>query len=258
MMPPFREQFDLAPNPQAAAFALGFGPLWTVAVNSQSGTIRFQDFPVIIDVVDSEAFIVGPNAETDPTLRIDTATASAVTGLKITAGTSGNPIVLDATSANSNCAMTLNGKGVGGVSLKGQGNNTAAAAGYVGEIMTSSVASGSAESLTTNTSETVASLSLTAGVWDVEGIAHFIPANTTTVSVLFASISETDDTDATGESLFAQMGTPYTSTGAVNSVKTPVVRKSFNSTTSVYLVGRAIFATSTCTQYGAIRATRVI
>ena len=142
--------------------------------------------------------------------------------------------------------------------LKGTDTNDAAAAGYIGEYVEGTLASGSATSLTTNTYKTVTSISLTAGDWDVTAHAGFSAGATTVVAAEAVSISLVDNTvDATlGQftqevygSSFVPVLFTYTDVGPT--------RLSLNATTTVYMVVRGDFSVSTLAGFGIIHARRV-
>ncbi|WP_342704294.1 hypothetical protein OHZ10_08205 [Burkholderia arboris] len=125
----------------------------------------------------------------------------------------------------------------------------------VGQLNTNTT---SGTSMTTNTPVNCTSINLPPGTWDVMGVVQFAPASTTVVNYMHASISLTS----------ATMGSqPYrTDVGGISatgsnvgsmSQSTPVVRETFASTTTVYLIGNSQFTTSTQTCNGYIRATLV-
>lgn len=146
-----------------------------------------------------------------------------------------------------------------GFIASGTPTNDAAAAGFIGEYATASLASGSATSLTTVTAKTIISVSLTAGDWDVTGSVQYIPAATTTTAYVQQGISTTNNTLG-GEGTFtSSSGGNLSGTvlGSLISENVPVVRLSLAATTTVYLVAKASFAVSTETGYGTIRARRV-
>lgn len=125
-------------------------------------------------------------------------------------------------------------------------------AGSIGEYVS---ATASGVSLTSSTAANITSMSLTAGDWDVSGIAEFAAAATTTNTFNKVSISTTS---ATQGALGTATGQPWVFTGA-NTVDltTPIVRLSLASTTTVYLVGTGIFGVSTESVSGVLRARRV-
>ena len=139
----------------------------------------------------------------------------------------------------------------------GMTDASAAAAGYIGEVISSTLAIGSATALTTATAKTVTSISLTAGDWDVWGNIGFIAAAGTLPTILEGSISATDNTQATspngGAYFRGEIAYPATST-QICPVGT--LRVNISSTTTYYLVATATFTVSTLTAYGAIFARR--
>lgn len=147
--------------------------------------------------------------------------------------------------------------GTGGP-VKGTITNDNAAAGYVGEFMEAKLVAASATSLTSNADKTITSISLTAGDWDVSGVVGFIPAATTSITRLAASISLTDNANAgTDDGASSQWGTAANVAVQANAIATPIRRVSIAATTTVYLVADAVFTVSTMTAFGHIRARRV-
>jgi hypothetical protein len=150
-----------------------------------------------------------------------------------------------------------------GVAVQGTNTNDSAAAGYVGEVQTSSVAVGSAVSLTTATGaftgKTITSISLTAGDWDVFGIVGINNAATTNFTAIAGGISTTNDT-LNGlyeeETRFAY-GAAGLVPNNVISFTFPTTRVSIAATTTYYLIGYAAFSISTATAFGRITARRV-
>jgi hypothetical protein len=136
-----------------------------------------------------------------------------------------------------------------------------ASAGDVGEVITGSVAAASAVSLTTVTTVNVTSISLTAGDWDVTGVAAFTLASTTTMGYLSCGINATSATLPTGPGGISTVAGDKTNAGIDITVAPALniapVRVNVSSTTTVYLVARAKFATSTCKAYGTIMARRM-
>lgn len=138
-------------------------------------------------------------------------------------------------------------------------SGNAAAAGHVGEVISSAVAVGSAVSLTTATAANVTSISLTPGDWDVSADINFTATGATTAagaSVVggISTTSATLPTDGTEvNDLVGGLTTTTFKTG--NSLSRKVVNVSVN--TTVYLVGIATFSAGTVGAYGAIVARRV-
>lgn len=155
--------------------------------------------------------------------------------------------------------------GFGGSDPKvGTGTNDSAAVGQIGQFTTATVATASAVALTTATAADVTSISLTAGDWDVSWVVNFKPGATTSVTIMQGSISLTTatlNTQAGGSGIGTEalvkedipasvLAADYAQVGAV-------VRCSFASTQTVFLVASATFTVSTMAAYGTIRARRV-
>ena len=143
--------------------------------------------------------------------------------------------------------------------LPGTATNDNAAAGKVGEIISGSLAVGSATALTTATAKDIATVSLTAGDWDCSGVIDFAPAATTNTTLLLFGSSSTLNTlgadDTYGSVVFLTAGQVTTNGNYRNSI--PTQRFSLSGTTTIHLVAQATFTASTMTGYGTIRCRRV-
>jgi hypothetical protein len=159
-------------------------------------------------------------------------------------------IIADTTGA-------LSRSGNGGIPIQGSNTNNAAAAGDVGELVSATLAAGSAVPLTTSTVANITSISLTAGDWDVWGVVVYAFAGTTTVTLLLSSVNSASASNQTLESGIAieQAYSSYHPTGDL-SLPTGTWPVRLNTTTTIYLTGTAAFATSTITAYGSIYARR--
>ena len=136
--------------------------------------------------------------------------------------------------------------------IVGTTTNDNAAAGKVGEYVTSNIAYASAVSLSNTTAKTMTSISLTAGDWDVGGNVIFNVGGTCTGCT--AAISGTNNTLPTDASGWAQIqGAAVLSPGFA----VPTVRQSLSGTTTIYIIGYAAFSTSTVGVAGNIWARRV-
>jgi len=133
-----------------------------------------------------------------------------------------------------------------------------AAAGSVGEFVSALVAVGSAVSLTTATAKNVASISLTAGDWDVEGNVNFTGGSATTAAggLFSTGISTSTGALPTDGSEVPVAVPPVTTTSFLANGTLPRKRISISSTTTVYLVAEATFSAGTVGAYGAITARR--
>jgi hypothetical protein len=139
--------------------------------------------------------------------------------------------------------------------IVGTTTNDNAAAGFVGEYISASVASGSAISITSGAATTITSISLTAGDWDVWGKFTTVAAGGTIVVVVLPSTSLVNN--ALGdENNFITIYNPLIAGNSPGGL-TPIRRLSIASTTTVYLIAFASFSGSTCSAYGQIQARRV-
>lgn len=139
--------------------------------------------------------------------------------------------------------------------VAGTATNDSAAAGKIGQIISSLVAVGSPVSLSTATGADVTSISLTAGDWDVEGNVNFILTGAT-ATAFSAGISLTSATLPTDGSEVAS-GVITTAVTGTNGITLPRKRVSIAGTTTVYLSCKATFTLGTIGVYGGISARRV-
>jgi hypothetical protein len=129
----------------------------------------------------------------------------------------------------------------------------------IGGYSSSSVASGSAVALTSTTAANVTSISLSEGEWDVSGVVGYLPAASTSITVLNGGASTTSATVGTTGAVFnfSQAAVVPGAVGQEFSIPTSRIVVAAGSTTTVYLVARATFTISTLGAYGTIRARRV-
>ena len=149
-------------------------------------------------------------------------------------------------------AVTANGQLI----AKGTATNDSAAAGYIGEYVSASLAYASRVIGVTSTAATnVTSISLTAGDWDVSGVV-VQSLNVASVTVLSSGCSTTSNTfGALGN--YVQMNPNFMLTSFQNFQLTPTSRISLSATTTVYLIGSATFSAGTVDLFGEIHARRV-
>lgn len=131
-------------------------------------------------------------------------------------------------------------------------NGVAAAAGIVGEAQ---VADTTGTSLTSTVAANMTSKLLQAGDWDVDCNVRFIPAGTTTIQALIASISTTSAV-AGPVSQLNQLNVSFT-TGQNQILVTPRVILNISTPTTVYCVASASFGVSTMTGDGHLTARRM-
>lgn len=143
-------------------------------------------------------------------------------------------------------------------SLAGTSTNNDAAAGKIGEYITSTVLIGSAVSLTTSIAANITSISLTAGDWDVSGLVWFARNAATSLTQSYAWVSSTSATTPTApDGGITGESTAATTNKTVGSRTTGIVRFSLSGTTTIYLSAQEVFTVNTSTAYGMIRARRV-
>jgi hypothetical protein len=172
-------------------------------------------------------------------------------GLNLQSGTGTNYLVVG-NNLNNNTSGALSNAATGATFFID--DNVPAVAGQRGEYLEASVASGSALSLTTITSKTVTSITLTNGDWEVSGTVIFGTANTYTE--LAMSLSTTNNTfDATVGKNADRLST--VTIGGTFTMNSPVARFNVSSSTTVYLIAYAGFASGSANAYGLIRARRV-
>lgn len=141
------------------------------------------------------------------------------------------------------------------VGIKGTATNDSAQAGSIGEYVTSTA---TAVNITTsNVAQNITSISLTAGDWDVWGNIEYDSAATTTTTGVVSSINTTSATNAASplRGIYASTG-GILSGGGNTSQPAPMQRLSLSTTTTVFLVGYALFAVSTMSATGIISARR--
>lgn len=133
-----------------------------------------------------------------------------------------------------------------------------ASAGVTGEYVVGQRLAASPLSLTTGVPAAIASISLTAGDWDVQGQVAITAAATTTVTTASAYI-DTTVSALNFDRVGATVGVYNNATIAGGSplFQTGVTRLSLAATTTVYLIARGAFGVSTMTAFGAIHARRV-
>jgi hypothetical protein len=135
----------------------------------------------------------------------------------------------------------------------GTTTNDNAAAGDIGEFLSATVAD---IAMTTGTAVTIASVSLTAGDWDVDMDVHCLGASATGFTQMIASLSATDNTLNTNTGFMTVLN--MASYALNNERQTLLVRNRVNiaSTTTYYAVGRCTFSGGTIAGRASIRARR--
>jgi hypothetical protein len=134
----------------------------------------------------------------------------------------------------------------GPTAIGGTITNDSAAAGYVGEYTSANPGAGVAVT-TSGNYITIVSVSLTAGDWDVWGMAQITPGTGTAFVRMACSISLTNNAQDS-QSLGGYAGVSAT-LGITTPMPTGVRRISIASTTTVYLVGRADYTLAGTAQW---------
>lgn len=202
----------------------------------------------------------------------DTASSLVCSGNIITLVTTGNhssgytyrPFLSTSLSGATLVNNTVDSGGtvtVTGTGIRMQGNRDATGSIISGledtaqETVSTLVAVGSPVSLTTATATNIASVSLTAGSWDICGNVNFNESSAT-VTARSASINTTSGTNKS-DGTECYLGTQTTTTSEINSIILPKIRMTLAITTIVYLIGKITFSAGTVGAFGSISATRV-
>ena len=137
--------------------------------------------------------------------------------------------------------------------IVGTTTNNNANAGSVGEYVTATISS---TPLTNGVNANLASISLTAGDWDVTGVAQFV-GSTNNMTYAFSGFTTTSAGTPSADQM-EQLDGNGSMTMKVHEIPAPTARFSLSATTTVYFVGKAGFSTGTVSVNGGrIRARRV-
>lgn len=182
-----------------------------------------------------------------------TVESSAVNYVTITNNTTGNTPQIAAVGTDTNITLRLLGQGTGGVLLTGTTTNDDAPARYVGEFISSVIASGSSTTMTSNASTDLTSINLTAGDWDTWGNITWLTLGTVPTSIdgWISSASAT----LPDPSLRVQLA--ISGLGANSGFTVPMKRFSLNTTTTIYISGNLTNTSGNGTACGGIYARRV-
>lgn len=185
-----------------------------------------------------------------PVISILSGGASSVNYIGFQNNTTGNSPKITATGSDTNIDLTLNSKGTGGIVIKGTGTNNSAAAGYVGEFISSSIPMVSAVPFTSTVYGDVTSITLTPGDWDIWGNILFLGTALQVAEAFFNTVSATPLVDVSKLNYQA----PMNGSAAIG-LDAPYTRMLISSTTTVYLTGY-IVGTAPLTACGGIYARR--
>jgi hypothetical protein len=148
--------------------------------------------------------------------------------------------------------------------IKGVSSGSGVATYYIGEYL-ESIGSNTAITSQQYDDGAASGLSLTAGIWDIQGTMLFLPASTTTVTDLLVGIGTVTGNSGTGIDASRNRcsrsgGTVTLTTGATDAdtvMVTPLYRVNISSTTTYYVKAYAKFSVSTMQAKGFICARRV-
>jgi hypothetical protein len=160
---------------------------------------------------------------------------------------------ISALGTDSNITLTLSGKGTSGVALVGVTTNSNAAAGRVGEVISSVILTASAVTFNNATVTNLTSISLTAGDWDVDANIRFGVTVATSGVICWTSLVSATLPDP---ALYNQVTAATAIYGSI-ALNTPKLRVSISSTTTVYVSGYATYSSGTVVASGQISARRV-
>lgn len=215
--------------------------------NATIGTITTPTNAVTYTVVD---VVMATNGAAGETL-----------GGTLTIGSTNNikPVITwtaqnDGTGNPTNLTATIDGILI----AKGTTRADSAATGYIGEVVTNQIASGSAVTLVTTVTTNICNISLTPGDWVIDGVVDFsLTAATTVIGNDFTAGSSTTAQTLGVQDTYSDPLVPAITalTASFNTV-IPHRRILIASTTTVYLVAQATFSAGTVTGYGTIIARR--
>jgi hypothetical protein len=180
--------------------------------------------------------------------------ASAVDFFTISNAATGGTISFGAIGSDPNINVNITSKGTGGVQVQGTSAGGNAPAGFVGEYVVTQLVFASATGLTTATAKNIISISLSAGDWWCEGNVYF--SASVGMTNAFCGINTNVTAALPDNSLNGGVATTTATLGTVGA-KTATTRINITSTTTVFLVAQATFASGTATACGQISARRL-
>lgn len=126
----------------------------------------------------------------------------------------------------------------------------------VGSVLSSSIATGSAVALTTATAANVTSVTLTPGVWSINGVIIFKPASATS-SVFEGTIGTVTATMSTTVPQFTSFTYAAVTSSALLTQQMPTQTVTITTNTTYFLVAKQTFSAGTSAAYGDLRAVRI-
>ncbi len=181
--------------------------------------------------------------------------ASAANYIQIINAITGNPPEINAQGLDSDITLSINGKGTGGIQTLGSTAGSFVPAGYVGEIISSTILSASAVTCAASTVvKDLTFIDVTAGNWAINANIFF---NGPGVSGNWVASSWASTTSATTpDNAFRSNGFGIGGFNNISNGSIPLFVK-VTTTTRVYVSGSAIYAGTTPTMCGGIYATRL-
>jgi hypothetical protein len=175
--------------------------------------------------------------------------------LVVGGGPTGYPATIASGGTDTNINVTINATGTGGVQSQGSTGGSYVPGGYIGEIISSTILSGSAVSCgATGVATDMTSIELTAGNWTIEGNVYFDISTVSGNSIGSCWISTTSATAPDN----AYVTTAY-GVGGYNNIGNGAATTflSITTTTRVYISGACTYASGSPTMCGGIYATRL-
>lgn len=144
-----------------------------------------------------------------------------------------------------------------GSQYRGNNTNTAPPAGFIGEEIRTAVASGAAIAISTGSVVTIASITLTPGVWDCNFVCRFTGGAITGTYCIAGIATATNSTTGWVDGDSAT-GTPTMPTAAIDSVLTiPQYRILVSANTTYYMTASSAYTVGSISAYGRFSAVRV-
>jgi hypothetical protein len=185
-------------------------------------------------------------------------TGSAVNQWEMTnAATAGKPN-LKVAGGDTNIIGRIDGKGTGGIEIKGTSTNDAASTGYVGEFLSVSVSFAGRTSASVDTDTVVMSLELTAGDWLVAAQCGVAMSSFTSITHMHACLTTgsilTTAPGTYNETIAMHIGANH-GNGWLYSLRP--CRISLSATTTINMVAQNTYSGSGFGNYGSIGAWRI-
>lgn len=181
---------------------------------------------------------------------------TGITGLGMEAATY-DPALIGEQIVGITAVQTVSNKTLVTPNIVGITTASNAALGSVGQLFSSTVASGAAVSLTTGVAANVTTFALPAGDWDVWGSVGLLAGASTTITLLAGSVSLVSATMADISSGSAFVLAASFTNGVTNVFPVGMTRINVATTTNIFLVAQASFGVSTMKGYGGLFARRV-